>query len=337
MMGPDPSQPDLPRRIPALSVSSGMVAAVVVVVALIASYLPSIYALGQVWANEPNYSHGFLVAPIAGLILWLRRRELDHVTIKPSVIGWIGLLVILGGRAYLYQRNEMWLEEATIPFAAACLVLAFGGWQLLWWAAPALAFLLFLLPLPPRINILAAGPLQTMATVASSNILSLTGLPVLYEGHIIFVGQQPLEVARACSGLSMLMSFVALVTAMTIMQRERPIWERVVLLLSTIPIALLVNILRIVATGWAYHILGHDFGEKVAHDAAGYLMMPTALLLVYLELKLLSWLIVSEEISDRAVVFLPQASPSVSPVKKQGAKKLSKPGAEAGAGLDVGE
>lgn len=327
-MGPDPSPPGLPRRAPALAVSSGMVAATVVVVALIASYLPSIRSLVRTWTDEPNYSHGFLVAPIAGLILWMRRRELARVRIEPSAIGWLGLLAILGVRAYLYQRNEMWMEGATIPLAAACLVLAFGGWRLLWWAAPGLAFLLFMLPLPPSMNIVAAGPLQTMATIASSTILGLTGLPVLYEGHVIYVGQQPLEVARACSGLSMLMSFVALVTAMTIIQRERPIWERVVLLLSTIPIALLVNILRIVATGWAYHALGHEFGEKVAHDTAGWLMMPTALVLVFLELKLLSWLIVPEEVSDRAVVFLPRAEPAPPPAKKPAAKKLGRPGAD---------
>jgi exosortase len=175
-----------------------------------------------------------------------------------------------------------------------------------------------------------------MATVASSNVLALTGLPVLYEGHVIYVGQQPLEVARACSGLSMLMSFVALVTAMTIIQRDRPVWERVVLLLSTIPIALLVNILRIVATGWAYHVAGHEFGEKIAHDAAGFLMMPAALVFVFLELKVLSWLIVPEEVSDKAVVFLPRTSPAPPPAKNPAAKKLARP--EPGtAEADLGE
>jgi len=306
-MGSAPSPTVLPRR--GLAIPPGAWAAAAVAAALIASYFPPIRSLVQTWMSEPNYSHGFLVAPIAALILWMRRSDFPRDKIRPSIFGWVGLLAILALRVYLYERNELWMEQATIPFAVACLVLAFGGWSLLWWAAPALLFLLFLLPLPPRINMMAAGPLQTLATLVSTAILSLTGLPVLSEGHVIFVGAQPLEVARACSGLSMLMSFAALVTAMTIIQRERPIWERVVLMLSLIPIALLVNILRIVATGWAYHVLGAEVGEKWAHDAAGWLMMPAALAFVVLELKILSWLIVPEEVRDRAVVFLPQARP----------------------------
>ncbi|MCU1376828.1 MAG: hypothetical protein JWO68_4114 [Actinomycetia bacterium] len=297
------------------SIPAGAWAAVVVAIALIASYLPSFHMLVMMWWNEPNYSHGFLVAPISGLILWMRRDRLPALDIRPSVFGWLGLVAILAARVYLYERNEMWVEQATIPLAAASLVLAFGGWQLLWWAAPGLAFLLFMLPLPPRINAIAAGPLQTMATMVSSNVLTLTGLPVLYEGHVIYVGQQPLEVARACSGLSMLMSFVALITAMTILQRDRPIWERVVLMLSTVPIALAANVLRIVATGWAYHFFGQEFGEKIAHDTAGWLMMPIALGLVWVELRLLAWLVVAEEVPTQAMVFLPvQDRPR--PIKK---------------------
>lgn len=326
-MNDEPSPSGHPRR--DLVATPAVLAAVAVSVALIASYLTSIRNLIQTWSMEPNYSHGFLVAPISALILWFRRNDLARVAIRPNLLGWAGLMVLLVWRAWLYEQNEMWMEQATIPFAAACLVLAFGGWGLLKWAAPGLAFLLFLLPLPPRINVVAAGPLQTMATIASTAILTITGLPVLHEGHIIFVGSQPMEVARACSGLSMLMSFAALVTAMTIIQRDRPIWERIVLMLSLIPIALLVNVLRIVATGWAYHLMGIELGEKWAHDLAGWLMMPAALGFVVLELKLLSWLIVPEtEDRDRAVVFLPQSGPNpqqlINASKDKG--KVKKPG-----------
>ena len=149
-----------------------------------------------------------------------------------------------------------------------------------------------------------------MATMASTGILALTGLPVLSEGHVIFVGTEPLEVARACNGLSMLLSFVTLITAVVLLARDRPTWERVVLLLSTIPIALVSNILRIVVTAWCYYLFGpssvvnYGFGKTtvgdLGHDAAGWVMMPIALGLVLLELKILSWLIVSEEVNEKA-------------------------------------
>jgi exosortase len=331
-MALDPSLPGLPRR--GLGVPPGVWAAAAVAAALVASYLVPLDRLVQTWWHEPSYSHGFLVVPIAGLILWLRRDRLGAVAIRPNVLGWAALAAILALRWVLYDRNELWMEQATIPVIAAALVLAFGGWELLWWAAPGLLFSLLMLPLPPRINLVLAGPLQTIATLASAGLLTLSGLPVLSEGHIIYVGTEPLEVARACNGLSMLLSFVTLITAVVLLASERPTWERVVLLLSTIPIALISNILRIVITAWCYYLLGprstvnYGFGKTtvgdLGHDAAGWGMMPIALGLVLLELKVLSWLIVPEEIDEKAMVFLPQ-QPRGQPAKGKPSPTGSRP------------
>jgi len=172
-----------------------------------------------------------------------------------------------------------------------------------------------MLPLPPRINMILAGPLQSLATVGSTALLQALGMPVLSEGNVILVGSQPLEVARACNGLSMLLSFVTLITATTILVRTRPLWERIVLLCSTVPIALVANILRIAATAWAYHLFGAKFGDRIAHDTAGWLMMPIALGLVWVELKLLSWLVVEDDSAGRPMVLLP-VSPAPRPIKK---------------------
>ena len=312
-MSADVASTNSPRRLK--EVPAALWAAAAVTAALLASYLPSVRELVRTWWDEPNYSHGFLVAPIAALILWQRRDRLPQIAPKPSAVGWLAALAILAFRAWLYEKNEMWQEQATIPLMAMALVLAFGGWRLLWWALPGLVFLFFMLPLPPSINVIMAGPLQTMATAASTALLQATGLPVLSEGHVIYVGTQPLEVARACNGLSMLLSFVTLITATTILVRTRPLWERIILMLSTVPIALVANILRIAATAWAYHVFGAKFGDKIAHDTAGWLMMPIALALVWVELKVLSWLVVEDDTPDRAVVFLPAAA-QPRPIKK---------------------
>ena len=111
---------------------------------------------------------------------------------------------------------------------------------------------------------------------------------------MLVIGADPLEVAAACNGLSMLMCLAATVAAMTILI-PMATWKKVVLLVSIIPIALISNILRITATAWCYHLFGAEVGGHFAHDAAGWLMMPLALVLVGLELALLSWLIVAEE------------------------------------------
>jgi exosortase len=148
-----------------------------------------------------------------------------------------------------------------------------------------------MLPLPPSINSILAQPLQRVATTWSTALLKITGLWVVAEGNVILVGGDQLEVAAACNGLSMLMCLAATVAAMTVLAPIAP-WQRVVLFLSIIPIALVSNVLRIWATAWCYHLTDAERGAHIAHDAAGWLMMPVALILVGLELGLLSWLVV---------------------------------------------
>ena len=164
-----------------------------------------------------------------------------------------------------------------------------------------------------------AGPLQALATIGSTSLLQAMGLPVLAEGNIIYIGGEQLEVAQVCNGLSMLVSFVTLITAATIMlARDRPIPERVLLLVSTIPIALVSNIIRIAATAWAYHLLGAERGEAFAHDTMGWAMMPIGLVLIWLELKALSWLFVEEEEDDPgAKLVIPTLPPPRMPPKPQ--------------------
>ncbi|MFO0951436.1 MAG: exosortase/archaeosortase family protein [Isosphaeraceae bacterium] len=270
-----------------------------VLLTFVASYYPSFRGLVDQWNRDPNYSYGFFVIPIAAAILWTRREMLDPARLKPSWWGLVPLVAMLAVRYPLFEWNEQYVETATIPVALAGVTLFAGGWHLLWVCGPALVFLFFMLPLPPSLNYLLAGPLQTVATNGSVFLLQLMGLPVMAEGNVIVVGQETLEVARACNGLSMLLSFVTLITA-TVMLIRRPLYEKILLFLSSIPIALISNILRITGTALVYHWVGHKAGEKIAHDMAGFAMMPIALALVWVELKLYSWLVVEVEEMDAA-------------------------------------
>jgi exosortase len=273
----------------------GGLAAALVGLALAASYAPNLADLAATWRGEPNYTYGFLIIPIALAIAWQRRRELKPAKLAPSTVGWLALVAVLVARTVLYERAEEWAENATLLPAAAALILALGGWHLLRWAAAPLAVLVLMLPLPNALNSLMAGPLQTLAAIGSEKVLQVMGLPVLRQGNTLRVVTVPLEVARACNGLSMLLTFVTLMVATVLtVDRERPMPERIALLLSAIPIALVANIIRIVATAWAYHLFGPTFGEKVAHNTAGFAMMPIGLALVWLELRAFDWLIVED-------------------------------------------
>ncbi len=122
---------------------------------------------------------------------------------------------------------------------------------------------------------------------------------MIAEGNVIIVGGERLEVARACNGLSMLLSFATLIAAMVVLVR-RPAREQIALLLSIVPVALLCNMLRIVATAWATHLAGH--AVESVHDWAGLAMMPVALGLMWAEVRILSWVFVEVEVEPVGLV-----------------------------------
>ena len=255
------------------------------------TYAANFVDLYKTWVREPDYSHGFLVLPIA-LVILVRLWPTDEAY-QPRV--WLpGLGLVVGGlglRVFYQERGQHWTETATLLVVIVGLGFSRLGWRAMWKVWPAFAFLIFWLPLPPAINSTLSQPLQSIATKAATTVLRASGLWVMPEGNVILVGKEKLEVAAACNGLSMLMSLAAAVAATASIVSMAPI-KRLVLLATIIPIALLSNILRISATAWCYYHFGADVGSKYAHDAAGWLMMPTAMAFVGLELWLMSCLIV---------------------------------------------
>src|SRR5947209_548429 len=168
--------------------ASEAAAAVLVLAALAVAYGPSFRGLVGQWWRDPNFSHGFLVAPIAAVIFWSRRGMLDRARLRPRWWGFLPLAAVVALRFPLYEWNEQYVETATIPLVAAGLALALGGWHLLRVALPSVVFLFFMLPLPPSINALLAQPLQGLATQGSVTLLQFLGMPVMAEGNVIIIG-----------------------------------------------------------------------------------------------------------------------------------------------------
>jgi exosortase len=292
---PGPESPPVPSRWTKWRLTGVSVAAVVAVAAVSLSYLPELQWMWDVWKTDPSYSHGFFVIPTALVIFWRRRELHTRWSSRPSRLAWVGLVLVLGARAYFYESGNLWTDAITLLPALALLTMTHGGWAGLRRAWPAIAFLIFMFPLPPRINEQLARPLQGLATTGSTLLLGMSGLWVISEGNVLFINDQPLEVAEACNGLSMLLTLAATVSAAVLLVPMSR-WKKLVAALSAVPIALACNILRIALTAWCYQLYGSQVGGTYAHTLAGWLMMPTALLFVGLELAILSWMIVEEEI-----------------------------------------
>jgi exosortase len=240
------------------------------------------------WYNDPQYNHGFLVPVFSAFLLWLWRAQFPGFAPRWR---WSGTLLVLGGAAlrlggtYFFYN---WLELLSLIPTAAGICVLLCGWPGLRWAWPAIAFLLFMMPLPYRLQTALAYPLQRIATVSSTYVLQTIGYGAYADGTTIYnMGSTPIQVVQACSGLTMLLTFFALSTAVALII-QRPLRDRIVIFISAIPVALLANIARITITGICYKTFSAELAHAVFHTFAGWLMMPFALAVLALELYLLS-------------------------------------------------
>ena len=257
-------------------------------------YYPLLAYSAKQWL-KPDYSHGFLVPLFSAYLAWRWREWAPEYIRWPNPWG----LAFVAGAAGLYVAvgtsniAKEWLQGLSFVLALCGGALLLGGWTTLKWLWPALAFLMFMFPLPYKVEVALFWPLQKIAAIASSFVLQTIGYPTYLEGVVIHVSGQALEVEKACSGLSMLLTFLALSTGMAMLVK-RPALDRTLILLSAVPVAILANVVRISLTGVLFVEGGRELGEKVFHDFAGWLMMPFALLILWLELKVLDWVLLED-------------------------------------------
>jgi exosortase len=260
------------------------------VACLIWAHWTDLVEMAQHWSQDAQYSHGYLVPVFALGLLWQRRRILLEGQPAPA---WWGPLVLAAGialhlaGAYFYFT---WFEALSFLPSLAGLVLVLGGRPAWRWAWPAVAFLIFMIPLPYRLEVSLAGPLQRIAVISSTFLLQTFGLPAVAEGNVILLSEAQIGIVEACSGLRMLVVFFALSSAVALMIR-RPLWEKALVVISAVPIALVVNVMRITVTGYLHEEVSSEVANAVFHDFAGWLMMPVALGMLWLELTYLKHLL----------------------------------------------
>lgn len=259
------------------------------------AYWPTLVHLVRVWQEQADYSHGFLVVPLALLFLWLRRDRMPQGW-QPGIYGGVALLLLsvlirVVGLRYAFDS----LDGYSLIVWIAGVAWLFGGRASMPWAGPSIAFLFFMVPLPFRVEQLLSVKLQYLATQISCFLLQCLGQPAFAEGTTIVLGIHELSVEQECSGLRMFVGAFALASAYLIAIR-RELWEQVLLLGSVVPVALLANSLRIVVTGLLFQTLGDtEAVRRWSHDLAGLFMIPLAALMFGLVLVYMSKLMMKVE------------------------------------------
>ncbi len=271
--------------------SPARVAIPILLIALGWAYWSVLVGLWGDWQDDPNYSVGQLVPLLALYLLWHKRASLRGCPISP---GWWGLallalaqLIRLAGYVFLYgslERFALWLSIVALTYLIA-------GRKLVWRLRWIFLFLALALPLPGRVHNAISGPLQESATRGTVFVLELAGTDVTRHGNVLSLGAgTPVGVAEACSGLRMLTAFV-IVAAVLAFLLQRPVWQRVVLLVSSVPVAIVCNVVRLVATAWFFSVSDHGLAVQTFHDFAGIAMMPLAIAILLGEVWLMGCLV----------------------------------------------
>lgn len=263
------------------------------------------------WQHDADWSHGWLV-PLFSLYFLHSQRERLMAAIRRT--SYMGLLVVLLSLAVyfwtLWVRPVSYARPICFISTMMGLTLFLGGWKVLRIAWFPICFLVLAVPLPGSVYVELTMPLQRIASLVVGTLLSnIPGLETAVSGVVIdysYRGQPgSLNVEQACSGMRLTMAFVTLGVA-TAYLGDRPVWHRVVMVLSCVPIAVACNIIRVGITGLLFifkdEAIGRTWhfeslGSGTPHMLLGIALLPLALALF----ALIGWILRNFLIEDSAL------------------------------------
>jgi exosortase len=252
------------------------------------AYSRVLASLVQAWWTDDNYSHGFLIVPVALYFLWERRARLGAAAQRPALIGFAVLGASLCVLAIGVLGAELFLTRMSLIGVLVGIILCLHGWPTLRLAAFPLAFLVLMVPLPAIIFNQIAFPLQLLASRAGEAALNAADIPVFREGNVLVLSNTSLEVAEACSGIRSLVSLVTLGIVVGYFGDRRG-WIRTAVALSAVPVAIVANAARVAGTGIAAHYYGPAAAQGFFHEFSGWIVFVVSFSLLLAFQRLIIW------------------------------------------------
>ena len=226
------------------------------------------------WWTLPEAGHGLLLAPVALWLAWkagIRREAVANPGLGVALLVLAILVRYMSGLA-----AELFTMRASVVMALAGLtVYHFGFRQLLHWWLPFLLGALAI-PLPELITQTLALPLQFKASQMGAALLEMRGIPVRLTGNVIRIPGNELFVTEACSGLRSLTALLALAVLLGGLVLRSPI-TRALLVLLAIPIAVVINGVRVFLTGFLVYFVDPALGKGFMHITEGWLLFLVSL------------------------------------------------------------
>jgi len=255
---------------------------------LVVCYAPVLVRLVRQWIEDQDMGHAFFVPLVAGYIIWQRKQEL---LAEPPSPNWWGLAVVAYGAFQLLVATlgaELFLARTAFLISLAGVILTLAGTRIFLKLAFPLFLLCFMVPIPAIVYNQITFPMQLFASQVADWALSSLGIPVLREGNILELATQRLNVVEACSGIRSLLSlsFLSLVYAWFF---DKKVWMRAVLLVATLPIAIIANASRVTLTGLASEY-DPELARGVFHYASGWVIFMVALVILVAFHQFVNWI-----------------------------------------------
>jgi exosortase len=250
--------------------------------------LPAWQDIYLIARDDEEYSHIFIVPLVALYLVWVRRMRLRHCKPNGRAIG--PVIVALGwviGSFGFYRGIQSFWHGGAVLVVLGCALSVLGK-NVLFRFFPAIVVLIFLVPVPARVRLAIASPLQNWTAQLSEHLLEVFGVGnIVVSGNALSINGQPVNIAEACNGLRMVFALFLVCFAFSFSLPLRN-FVRILILLASPLAAIFCNLVRILPTVWLYGNASTTTAERF-HDYSGWAMLPIAFLMLYAIIKVLEW------------------------------------------------
>lgn len=270
---------------------------VILVTTFLWAYMPIVKGLVGTWSGNQDYSHGFIVLPVVIYLICMKANKkqfkMQRVGLLTQLVSSFGIILCLLLSIVGTVTGFHTLANLSFVFCIVISLLFLFGWSFINEFRWELAFLIFLIPVPSAIYAQLTLPLQLLTSQMSSALLQYFHFPIYQSGNLLYLTSTTLQVVNACSGLRSIISILALAYILSLLSFNSSI-SRIILIFAAIPIAILVNIIRIIVLALSSH-----FGSSIFFAGYGHILLGISLFVVSVSVllvikRLISWAYIRE-------------------------------------------
>jgi len=251
------------------------------------TFFDALSEMEHIWSIKEEYGHGYIIPVITLFLIWQKKDLIEKSEYSGS---WLGVFITVLG-LFLYYAGELSSIYTIVQYAFVIVIFGFAlsvlGSKVFKIIFVPLAMLLFMIPLPAFLLNNLSSQLQLISSQIGVEFIRLFDISVYLEGNVIDLGVYQLQVVEACSGLNYLFPLMTL-AFISAYFFTGAFWKKAIIFISSIPITIFMNSIRIGAIGVTVEYWGPEMAEGVLHDFEGWAVFMSCIGILILEMWVLA-------------------------------------------------